>query len=321
MPHWPALCSVGSAPPKVADLFFARTARSSVYVINSEFLNYAYEKCPMPRRFYYAKLDFNAQVTSATDETGVGGRAKTRQTLTEFFDEEGLVIYSGGDEWRFGATLEYNNEFVVGNFGKLFEDAPTTYDESTGEFVTEDAEQVAEASMFLVHYDMKFITFTQRQRIGYNQFVEAFSQGYSEWANIPEALSLPFITPTDELQRIIDETTVRVLNFDLHPTNPFPQEAMEELDEEIKDMNADEVELDAEADDRLNPENDLLQSALAFAETDYGDVKVIYEENSETHEFNTKGVPASTHIRDPADLEDLIARSRPLINRAEQLME
>lgn len=275
----------------------------------------------MSRRFYYAKLDFNAQVTSATDATGVGGKAKTRQTLNEFFDTDDLVIESGGAEWRFGATLEHNEEFVVGNFGKLFEDAPTTYDESRGEFVTEEAEQVAEASMFLAHYDMRFIAFTQRQRIGYNQFVEAFSKGYNEWSGIPGALTLPFITPTDELERIIEETKVRVLNFDLRPTNPFPQEGMQELDEEIKDMKAEEVELDAEADGGLNPENDLLQSALAFAETEYGDVKVVYDENNETHEFNTRGVPASTRIPEPADLDDLIAKSRPLINGAEQLLE
>lgn len=275
----------------------------------------------MSRRFYYAKLDFNAQVISTTDSTGVGGKAKTQQTLNEFFDEEDLVIESGGAEWRFGATREHNNDFIVGNFGKLFEDKPTTYDENSGEFVTEDAEQVAEASIFLAHYELGFIAFTQRQRIGYNQFVDAFSKGYNEWAGITEALSLPFITPTDELERIIEETKVRVLNFDLEPTNPFPQEGMQALDEEIKDMEADEVELDAEADGGLNPENDLLESALAFAETEYGDVKVVYEENNETHEFNTKGVPASTRISEPSDLEDVIAKSRPLINRAKQLLE
>ncbi|PSQ19702.1 hypothetical protein BRD04_09790 [Halobacteriales archaeon QS_9_67_17] len=275
----------------------------------------------MSRRFYYAKLDFNAQVTSVTDATGVGGKAKTQQTLDEFFNADDLVIESGGAEWRFGATRDHNNEFVVGNFGKLFEDEPTTYDESRGKFVTEDAEQVAEASMFLAHYAMNFIVFTQRQRIGYNQFVEAFSKGYNEWSGVPEALTLPFITPTDELERIIDQTKVRVLNFDLEPTNPFPQDGMQELDEEIKNMKAEEVELDAEADGGLNPENELLQSALAFAETKYGDVKVVYEENNETHEFNTKSVPASTRISEPSNLEDLIAKSRPLINRAEQLLE
>lgn len=275
----------------------------------------------MATRFYLAKLDFDAQFLPRSDSVAVGGTAKTRQTLNQYFEQDDLVIESGGSEWRIGGTDEdATRSFAVGNFGKLYQDRPQTYDEEEGEFKTEELEEMAETSMFLAHYDLGFVAFNQRQRIGYNQFTTAFSRGYNQWCDIYNALSLPFITPQDELERIIDETVIKSLEFDLEPTNPYPSEAMESLDREINDMEAEEVELNAESDGGLNPQSELLQSALSFASSPYGDVKVEYREDGGTYEFNTKNRPASVKIDHPSDLADFINKSKPIIDRAEQLL-
>lgn len=272
-------------------------------------------------RFYFARLDFTAQVTSVHDDNAVGSTPKTRLTLEEYLEDREQIIAYDGDEWRPGATNTEYDDFIVGQFGKLYDERPETYDEDQGAFVQDSPEEVAESSMFLIDPEHQFIAFNQRQRIGYHQFTGAFAEGYNRWSEIPEALSLPFLTPTGELEYIMNETTVRSVNFDLEPTNPFPEDAFQELDEELHSMNAKEAGIDAEgAAGGLNPENDLLESALAFAESEYGDVFVIYEEDGERNEFNTKERPASTIISKPQNLEELVARREPIINRGRELV-
>jgi hypothetical protein len=118
-----------------------------------------------------------------------------------------------------------------------------------------------------------------------------------------------FIQQADEVYR---------LEFDLVPTNPFPDNEMELLDDHLRDMGTDEFNMEAKVDEEdssLDPEEDLLKSAGALVDGDYGSFEAKFsDESGETRPYNSKGEYETEEIPEPEEIEDMQPRTDILLS-------
>lgn len=95
---------------------------------------------------------------------------------------------------------------------------------------------------------------------------------------------------------------------------------MEILDDHIKNMNADEMDLAAESDEGLNYQEDFIRSGFALSDDgDYGDYRIRYQSGDDTVTYDSRGDHATTSMREPEDLEDLKTASEGLVDRLDEL--
>ena len=273
--------------------------------------------------FYFGRLNFKHQLTTLSDYDSDMDRVdRIRSTLYDYVNS-GEVVFSevGGDEkWIFGASIKRDG-LIFGKFGKIYTDQPTRYDFEQGDFIdSEEEETQAEYSMFLIQPEKNLIVFNQRHRIGYRQFQRAFAAGYNNFYNLDDGISITLLKDAGDVERILEETEVQSVEFDLVPTNPTSDPDMEVLDNHIRNMEADIFGMDAKADGGINMDDDLMKAALSMSNAGYGDFQMEYERQNRREKYSSADKPASQETDKPSNLEDLVASARDLTERAQDLL-
>lgn len=274
--------------------------------------------------FYFGRLNFKHQLTSLDDFDEDLDRAdRVRRALFDYFNSGGVVYQEqdGDIKWVFGVCIEEDG-YILGKFGKVYPDQPTTYDFEQGEFIEEEKMTTqADYSMFLIVPDKNLIIFNQRQHIGYRQFQNAFAQGYGNHVGLDDSLSIGLLQDAADVRQLIEESDIKYADFDLIPTNPTSNPDMQVLDDHIQNMEAEQFEMAAKSDASINMEDDLMQAALNMSAAGYGNFEIGYERDERTEVYKSEDRPASQEIDRPSTLEDLLGKASELIDRAGSLLE
>lgn len=278
----------------------------------------------MPRtNFYFGRLNFKHQLTSLDDfNQDLDREERVRQALWNYATTDGVVFEErdGDVQWVFGVTQQENGD-IVGKFGKIYPDRPTTYDFDQGDFIEEGEEShQADYSMFLIHPSENLIIFNQRQHIGYRQFQEAFAGGYNNFIGLDDALKITLLQDVEDVYRLLEEATVKYVNFDLVPTNPTSDPDMQILDERIQNMAAEQFGMTAESDSEINMDDDLMQAALNMANAGYGNWEMDAEREDRREHYRSTDRPAAHESRRPSTINDLGGLSTELLERARSLL-
>lgn len=251
-----------------------------------------------------------------------------REKLYDFVNRSEIVYVEPESDavWRFG-QCEIHDGLIIGKFGKNFTEEQTTWDSEKEDYVEERQEvEVADVSHFIIFPSYPGIAFNRKQRIGPNQFRDAFVGGFENVDDIGGEIEVNLLRTGGEYT--FDEVASRVnrvfaVDFELEPTNPYPDEDMAILDNHIHDMNADEFELEAETKEgELNTDEDFIRSGAAMSDVgDYGDYIIKYEDDEgEEHEYNSRGERATEEVDEPEALHDLVTVIPNLSNRLRGLL-
>jgi hypothetical protein len=161
--------------------------------------------------FYFGRLNFKHQLTTLSDyDPDKDREQRIFDVIWKYINSDKIVFEERtGDRWRFGACVERDG-LIFGKFGKIFPDRPMTFDEKEGDFKEEDIEREnADYSQFLIAPSKNVVVFNSRQHIGYRQFQEAFSKGYSNFYNLDSALGVTLLKDSGDVEQIIGESSVK----------------------------------------------------------------------------------------------------------------
>lgn len=276
--------------------------------------------------FYYGQLNFNHQITNESRSTDVGGTTKTKNTIQQYIDTQESVFEEAESQWYFGVTDEINN-VIYGQFGKEYDYERNTYE--NGEFAaTGEEETDAAFSWFIFDPETNILAFNQRNRIGYNQFRNAFVEGYNQRAqeeeDVRNAMNMNWLTTEDELVRIINSNRVTSLEFEIRPMNEA-NSGYSSLNEILQDSDAEQgaILLKEASEDGLDISEETIQELIDLVvEGDEGfNAKVEYIESGHDEEFSTKIAPATKKVSRPDDLEQLTAVSNQLLRRGRNIID
>jgi len=276
--------------------------------------------------FYYAELSFSRldspEQFEGLDRTEVSEEEKIKNTLEKFIRTGELIHEEGKNEWYFGQNTDTGRGFIIGRFGKEFSDRQGGYDEDSGQFVDEEGTDASQ-SWFIIHPgagedENCLIAYNQGYRLKYKEFVRAFYQGYNRFTG-EQILSENILYDDREISEALDEASrILKVGFELEPTNPGAREEFEELDERIKEMNADKgVDVDARSSDSINMEEELLSQARHMSEYEngeYGELDIVYiREDGEKTKYESKKNPVTYEVEKPSSLDDLQSISEDII--------
>jgi len=274
-------------------------------------------------KFYFGRIHFKHQLTRLDDYDEDLTRAeRIRKLLWEYVDTNKVVYEekNGSIQWVFGVCYQEDG-YILGKFGKVYSDKPTTYDFDRGEFIEEgEPSTQADYSMFLIAPEKNLIIFNQRQHIGYRQFQTAFAGGYDSYVQFEDSLSIGLLQDAADIKELLDTAEIMYADFDLVPTNPTADPDMEVLDNHIRNMEADNFAMAAKSDGGINMDDDLMQAALAMSTAGYGNFEAEYERDDRIEHYASADKPASHEVDRPSRLEDLHAMAGDLVDRAESLL-
>lgn len=278
---------------------------------------------PNEVNWYFGRIHFKHQLSSLDQYTGddLPSREElVKKLLWEYISQDG-VIYDESDKikWYFGDTRDLGS-WLLGKFGKQYPENPTDYDEEVGDFIEYDEEDTqASYSMFLVYPEKNYIIYSQRKRVGFQQFREAFIRGYNDFTGIDDSMSLNLMQNETDVQQIIENAKVNEAEFEIVPTNPTTDPNMEKLDAHVQDMNASELRIEADGAGSLNMDQDLIAGGLAMSNNGYGEYKIAYEENGKQNILISEDRPAVKRMEQPDNLSALEQHAEELIEYADNL--
>jgi hypothetical protein len=83
-------------------------------------------------------------------------------------------------------------------------------------------------------------------------------------------------------------------------------------------MQADGLDVEAQADGGLNMNDEILTAGIKISNAGYGDFELEYERNQREQTFKSADRPASHETDRPSTLEDLQAIAQDLLDRASE---
>jgi hypothetical protein len=284
-------------------------------------------------KFYYGRLNFSNQYVPDQNGTAVGGQTKAKQSIYNYIDTDYTVFDGDGYEWKFGAKDPMTasglsgQDYIAAQFGKIFEDERTEY--SAGEFTSATTtEEDSDVSWFVYHPETNLIIFNQRNRIGYDQFREAFTAGYNSWveseAGMSNSLTMEWVTATDELSRIINNMRVTKAKFEIRTNDSNVSGRYGHIEDAMTDSNSGRMHITyTEASDRgIDCSEEAFESLVDLVLTnDSFDVKIEYiDEDGDEETFNTKTSPASKSVPRPNHLAQVTSVVDSLVERGRELV-
>jgi len=273
--------------------------------------------------FYFGRIHFDHQLTSLRDfNKDLTRSQRIRNTLWNYVDTNDVVYteQDGDIQWVFGVCAQEEG-YILGKFGKVYPDKPTTYDFEKGEFI-EEAESSAQAdySMFLIVPEKSLVIFNQRQHIGYRQFQEAFAGGYDNYLGLEDGLSIGLLQDTADIRNLIETANITHAEFELIPASEIGDAKMEYLDEHIRNAGAKNFQFSLSSQKGVNMDDPLIQSAIAMSAAGFGKFAADYERDGRKDHYESDEKPASHEVDRPARLTDLLAIADDLVSRANSLL-
>lgn len=278
--------------------------------------------------FYYGQLGFNHQITSESDSYDVGGVAKTRSTIEQYIETNDPVFEESDSQWYFGGVTEVDG-ILFGQFGKEYDYERSAYQE--GEFVATGENAVdASFSWFIFDPEIRIIIFNSRNRIGYNQFRNAFVGGYNkraeELANVRNAMTMSWLTPAGELRRILETARVTTAKFTVRPQDTGRENSNRYavLNQMLNDSKADRgtLEIKESSSEGINTDEETIQKLAELVEDDNSGfhARIEYIESGNEQIFNTRVSPETNRVSSPNNRDQLLAISDELLSRARSIL-
>ena len=263
--------------------------------------------------FYFTKYTIQSSLnTEATDE-------ELRNSLANYVESANPVVVEEDESWHFGDTV-HDGDKIIGKFGRSFTDNSTIYDESRGDFEDEAVEnKKAEYSMFVLDIEHQILLYHSRNRLGHQQFKDHFEDGYERYMEGIATLEIELIRNKEDVDEIVEQYPVRRAEFRLRTSNPSPEPAWEDWDEEMRQMLAEKLDIDIESIDggSLNFDEETLREIYEMSKTEYGEHEIVYDKNGElTVVSSTSSKPVQKREARPGSLDNLRSRADELISHA-----
>jgi len=264
--------------------------------------------------FYFIKYEIDGTLTSLADfDPSQDHDDLVRDAFIDYISAKESVVEGSEGKWYFG-DYEVESDRIYGEFGKVYSEEPDIYDEEKGVFVESTTPNTeADYSLFLLHLEKNILIYNTRNRIGKNQFINKFREGFRRSVSDAAEMKTEFIQNTDSVERVVEETTVKEAEFDLVPSNPENEDEWEDLDERIKDMLATRLDLDAESAQGLNFDEELLRQALEMSKSSYGEFYLKYDENGTVRVLDSEGLPLSKAEERPDSIGGMRAKAGDLL--------
>lgn len=279
--------------------------------------------------FYFGKLEFvQTGLLDFDPSTPDDSEERRKEKFYNYVKRSNVVFEDVGKEtaWRFG-QCEIENGNIIGRFGKIFTEEQTQWDDEEEDYIPEREEvEVADVSHFVIFPSIPGIAFNRKHRIGPNQFKDAFVGGYNQ-SDCSGKIDMEILRTGGEYsykEFVSNVDKIREIKFELEPTNPYPDDDMEILDDHIRAMNAETFEMGAEADDdeELDPREDFLRSGGAMSDGDYGKFKATYiDDDGEEQEYDSRGKHVKKEGKEPETVGGLIPQMGQLLRNLKDAVD
>ncbi|MYL18168.1 DUF4747 family protein [Halorubrum terrestre] len=210
----------------------------------------------------------------------------------DFFDQKEAVVETSDGGWYFGRVDAEASQFF-GKFGRVYSDEPTIYDDQKGDFVQLGSEMTdADYSVFMLDLSEGFIAHSSTYRVRNKNFIKYFQKAFDKHSSGTLTIELQPVKNEKEIGEVISEYPVYELEADLHPSNPGPEPAWEDLDESMREMLVNKLGISAERFEKegINMEEGFISQVAEMAETKYGDSwKVVYVDERQELQVITDG--------------------------------
>lgn len=271
--------------------------------------------------FYFT--EFEVISAPSPKDTQIDHSEQIRNSIINYMNSDEPIVVSDSDDWRFG-DIEVEDQYVVGQFGKIFEKERTTFDEEKGVFV-DNAEPTFEAeySKFILHFDRGLLIYHTTDRVRHEAFRRNFAEGYEKSKFGDFDLDISFIYNKIDAQAIINNFPVKEASFQIEPSNPHSDPDWEQLDQSVKKMLAQKLDIDVESLEgkSLNFEEEFLSTVFEMSKSDYGEYELIYDDNGELKSISKDGEPVKKEEEpQPGTLDELKAMASGLISFASSFL-
>lgn len=240
--------------------------------------------------------------------------SRKRETLFNSISAQPTQCLSKLIRRYFGVTEERDGT-LFGQFGKEYDYERNVYE--NGEFVgTGEEETDAAYSWFVFDPETRIIVFNQRNRIGYDQFRNAFVSGYNkraqEIADVRNAVNMNWLTPADELERIINNTRIISARFNTRPRDMDEEDDgryavfNQMLNESDSDRGT--LEIKESSNEGLDVSEETIARLVELVEQENNgfNARLVYIESGDEQNFNTRVNPATKTVSRSNDLQQVI---------------
>jgi hypothetical protein len=265
--------------------------------------------------FYFA--EYTVEGTLPMDyDINMDRNERINESLRKYVNSSGPVVDDKSGTWYFG-RVDDEYEYLIGKFGRVYSDEPTTYDEERGDFIDDtEPNQEADYSMFILHLERQLLIYHTKYRVGHKQFRKYFSEGYRNRMGGNIHLDINYIHNEQDVDAIVEEYPVLNAEFELEPSNPSSHPAWDDLDEEIKKMLARKLGIYAESKEGtdLNFDEELLREIYEMSKSEYGEYEIIYNDQGQIKTVTSASdEPVQKGEERPDSLERLKSRTSDLI--------
>lgn len=274
--------------------------------------------------FYFAQFKVLGTPGPPKFDPNTDPDKRVKKSIMGYIESDDSVSFSDSADWRFG-RIQSHDDYVLGQFGKIFGKERTRYDEDRGEFVEEKEPSFeAEYSMFLLHWEKNLLIYHTRDRVRHQEFRRNFAQGYEKSVFGDVEMEVEFIPNKIKVESVVEDFPVESAEFTLKPSNPHSDPDWEALDDHLKKMLAEKlgIDVDSEEGKSLNFDDELLATALEMAKSEYGDYELVYNEDGELKSISSdKDEPVTMKDQEPNTLKSLKNRASGLIGYATSFLE
>lgn len=253
-------------------------------------------------KFYFAEFEIGGTlpIEDQYDPSESAGVRK-RRWLKKYLSMDRAVVPGEDSQWHFG-RLDDHQGYLFGSFGKTYTDEQRDYDEEIGDFVLINEEATdADYSLFIVDFDQRVIAFSSTYRVRQNNFVTNFEAGWENIVGADSYIELSLVENDTSLEQVLEEYPVYKIDAELRPTNPGPDPAFEDLDQEMQDMLVERFGITAERfnDSGINVENEFVEQVTSMAMSEYGESwEVQYGDDDVLRVISSSdSTPATTRLR------------------------
>jgi hypothetical protein len=270
--------------------------------------------------FWLTQHEVEGTLTSVTDSDSDKDRtAREKELLMDYMQSDGAVVSDDSGNWYFGA-LDIQPDYVLGKFGREYNDDSDAYDEDIGDFV-DSSEQRTDADyvMFLIHFERNVLIYNTKQRVRHQMFRKYFSRGFGNLSPTGISLEIEFLYNDDNFEEVVAQQPIYEVSAQLRPTNPGPDPGYEDLDDHMQEMVARKLGIDVESpeDASLNIDEELLSAVLEMSQTEYGEeYRLVYGDDGQVKTISSDADPVTWEEEEPDDLGGLRARAASLIELA-----
>ncbi|SJZ91973.1 hypothetical protein [Selenihalanaerobacter shriftii] len=223
------------------------------------------------------KIDLYATKISVSEKLFSHNLSDLKQyILKAILESKGFIEY-GDSIIGFTDINKFNIQrriLVVGKLCRGKDQAQKIIDSDSGELRDHHVPNVAHESYFLFDLKTEIVVFEERKYISKFQFGKMFSTLISYNQPNVGRLENKLLTSISILRQIDEFSEINYAKFNLIPANWDYSEEFDELDEKIKELEAEKAEHEYKSDGGLNKEAMLFKDSVNMGLSGYGDFKL-----------------------------------------------